>query len=212
LPFVFTAESIEAGISDSEAIMKMQVPGDVTQLLQDWSQGDQDAFNKLIPLVYDALRQIARKQFQKLGRGGLLQPTVLVHDAYIKLIGQTPVEWKNRTHFYAVAANTIRRILVDDYRRRSADKRGGKQGFAVPISQAEGQTVNQEVDFIALSQALDKLATVDEQQVKIIELRFFAGLNNGEIAQALEISRSQVEREWRSAKAWLYAYLTGSQH
>jgi len=192
--------------------MGMQPPGDVTQLLLDWSLGDREAFNKLMSLVYDELRRIARRQFRELGQGGLLQPTVLIHEAYIRLIDTTQVQWKNRAHFYAIAANTIRHILVDDYRSRSADKRGGKQGLVIPISEADVRSTRQEVDFIALNRALEKLETLDERQVRIIELRFFVGLNNDEVAQALEVARSTVEREWRSAKAWLHAQLTGSEH
>jgi RNA polymerase sigma factor (TIGR02999 family) len=195
--------------------MKAHTPGDITQLLLDWNQGDLEAFNKLFPIVYDELRRIARRQFRKLGQGGLLQTTALIHEAYIKLIDQTRVELKNRSHFYAIAANTIRRILVDDYRRRGADKRGGKPDLTVPVSEVDVQTTREvdfKLDFIALNQALDSLETIDRQQVRIIELRFFAGLNNEEIALALDVSRSTVERDWRSAKAWLHAYLTGSKH
>ena len=191
--------------------MRAHPPGDVTQLLFDWGNGDREAFNKLMPLVYDELRRIAKRRFQELGRGGLLQPTALVHEAYIRLIDQTRVQWKNRAHFYAIAANTIRRILVDDYRRRSADKRGGKQVFQISVSEADAQTQAQEVDFIVLNQALEKLERLDERQVRIIELRFFVGLNNEEIAQALGVSRSMIEREWRSAKAWLHSRLAGGE-
>lgn len=190
--------------------MKPHSPGDVTQLLLDWSNGDREAFNKLIPLVYNELRRIAKRKSQELGRGGFLQPTALVHEAYIRLIDQTRVQWKNRAHFYAVAANTIRRILVDDYRRRGADKRGGKQGPPVPISEADVRSQTQELDFVALSEALDNLETLDQRQVRIIELRFFVGLNNSEIANVLGVSGSTVEREWRSAKAWLHSHLIGA--
>jgi RNA polymerase sigma-70 factor (ECF subfamily) len=152
--------------------MSSHPPGEVTQLLLDWNNGDREALNKLMPLVYDELRRIAKRKFQELGQGGLLQPTALVHEAYIKLIDQTRVQWRNRAHFYAVAANTIRRILVDDYRRRGAEKRGGRHGVAVPFSGADGRSTAQEIDFIVLNQALDDLEAVDEQHVRIIELRF----------------------------------------
>ncbi|MGA9772371.1 MAG: ECF-type sigma factor [Blastocatellia bacterium] len=190
--------------------MERHSPGYVTQLLLEWSNGDREAFNKLVPLVYSELRRIAKQKFRELGRGGLLQPTALIHEAYIRLIDQTQVPWKNRAHFYGVAASTIRNILIDDYRKRDADKRGGKQGLAVSISEADNGSQIHQIDFIALNQALENLETLDKRQVKIIELRFLVGLNNDEIAQALDISRSTVEREWRSAKAWLHSRLTGA--
>lgn len=191
--------------------MEMQPPGDITQLLLDWGKGKQEAFDKLMELVYNELRRIARWQFQKLGRGGLLQPTAVVHEAYIKLIDQSRIEWKNRAHFYGIAAKTIRRIIVDDYRKRSADKRGGKQGLHVPISEADASTAMPEVDFIALNQALDALEAVDERQARIVELRFFVGLDYEETARLLGISHSSVEREWRCAKAWLHFRLNGAE-
>lgn len=181
-------------------------PGDVTQLLLDWRKGDKAALDQLMPLVYDELRRIARRHFQQLGVGGALQPTALIHEAYIKLVDQSRVQWQNRAHFYAIAANTIRRILIDDYRRRVADKRGGDASF-ITLNEGERGATSQSVDLLALDEALERLATLDLRQVQIIEMRFFGAMTNDEIAEALQVSRTTVEREWRAAKAWLRAQL-----
>jgi RNA polymerase sigma-70 factor, ECF subfamily len=178
----------------------------VTQLLLDWGNGDKEAFNKLMPLVYDELRRIARRKLQRYGSGGQLQPTALVHEAYIKLVDEKRVEWRNRAHFYAIAANTIRRILIDDYRRRAANKRGGDASL-VSLDENDAASGVQRADFLALNEALEILAKLDARQAAIIEMRFFGGMTNDEIAEALNISDKTVEREWRAAKAWLHAQL-----
>jgi RNA polymerase sigma-70 factor, ECF subfamily len=188
--------------------MEKSTPGNVTQLLLDWRKGDKNALNQLMPLVYDELRRIAEYKFQQYGSGGALQPTALVHEVYLKLIDETKVEWQNRAHFYAIAANTIRRILVEDYRKRIAKKRGGKEVAYISISGVDKTSNTKPIDLLELSEALEKLELLDEQQAKIIELRFFSGLNNDEIAEILGISRATVEREWRLAKSWLYGQLS----
>jgi RNA polymerase sigma factor (TIGR02999 family) len=190
--------------------MEASSQDNVTQLLLDWRNGNAEAFNKLMPLVYDQLLRIARQKFQQLGLNGMLQPTALVHEAYIKLIDETKVEWHNRAHFYAIAANTIRRILIEDYRKQTADKRGGDNVTRVTLSGVEVSSGLQSIDFIALNEALEKLEMLDERRAKIVELRFFGGLNNDEIAEALELSRATIEREWRNAKAWLYVQMSDS--
>lgn len=186
--------------------MEIQSSGDVTQLLLDWRNGDQEAFSKLMPLVYDELRRIARRKLQRYGPSGQLQPTALVHEAYIKLVDEKQVEWRNRAHFYAIAANTIRRILVDDYRRRAANKRGGDASF-VSLDEDDATSDAQSVDLLALNEALEQLAALDGRQSAIIEMKFFGGMTNDEIAEALNISDKTVEREWRAAKAWLHTQL-----
>ena len=190
--------------------MKNPSPGVVTQLLIDWRSGDQEAPNKLMPLVYNELRHIAQKSYQKYGLGGILQPTAIVHEAYLKLVDEKDVEWQNRAHFYAIAANTIRRILIEDYRKRMASKRGGKGATHIAFTGFEASSKPQSVDFLALNEALEKLESLDPQQARIIELRFFGGLNYDEIAEVLGTSRSTIEREWKSAKGWLYSRLSGA--
>lgn len=136
----------------------------------------------------------------------MLQPTVLVHEAYVKLIDEKRVKWQNRAHFYAIAANTMRRIIIDEYRERSAQKRGGD---VTVVSSNEGEAISEtpSADVFALNEALERLASLDERQARLIEMRFFAGMDNNEIALALGISNATVKREWRAAKAWLYSQL-----
>jgi RNA polymerase sigma-70 factor, ECF subfamily len=190
--------------------MEKNSPGDVTQLLLDWRKGDKEAINKLIPLIYDELRRIARHKYQQYGLGGALQPTALVHEAYLKLIDESKVEWQNRAHFYAIAANTIRRILVEDYRKRVAKKRGGKDITRISLAGVEAQLKTKEIDLLEINEALERLEKLDDRQAKIIELRFFSGLTEEEIAEVIGISVATIKRELRSAKAWLYAQLSSS--
>lgn len=187
--------------------MKSSKLGDITHLLISWSNGDRNALDKLTPLVYDELRRIAKSKLRQHCADGLLQPTVLVHEAYLRLIDRTRVQWRNRAHFYAIAANTIRRILVDDYRMRLAEKRGGRANF-VSLEDGDGISPAQSVDLLALHEALEKLAALGPRQAEIIEMRFFGGLTNEEIAEALKISVATVERETRTAKAWLQSQLS----
>ena len=180
--------------------------GDITQLLIAWGNGDQDALDRLTPLVYDELRRIARSKLRHHGPDGLLQPTALVHEAYVKLVDEKRVQWQNRAHFYAIAANTMRRIIIDEYHRRSAGKRGGDVTF-VSLNEGEAIAKPRSADLFALNEALEKLSSLDERQAKLIEMRFFGGMDNDEIAEALGISIATVKREWRAAKAWLYSQL-----
>ncbi len=180
--------------------------GDITRLLIAWSNGDQDAFDQLAPLVYDQLRRIARSKLRQHGSDGVLQPTALVHEAYIRLVDQTRIEWRDRAHFYAIAANTIRRILIDDYRHRTADKRGGGASL-VSLDESDAVSSAQSVDLLALDEAIERLTTLDPRQAEIIDMRFFGGLTNDEIALALGVSVKTVERESRAAKAWLRSQL-----
>lgn len=187
-------------------MVKSSTPGDITELLNAWSNGDLEALNRLTPLVYDELRRIARIKLRQHGSDAMLQPTVLVHEAYVKLVDEKRVKWQNRVHFYAIAANTMRRIIIDEYRHRSAQKRGG--GVTV-VSFNEDEAISEapSADLFALNEALERLARVDERQAKLIEMRFFGGMDNTQIAEALEISVVTVKREWRAAKAWLYSQL-----
>jgi RNA polymerase sigma-70 factor, ECF subfamily len=180
--------------------------GEVTQLLMDWSNGDREAFDKLAPLVYDELRRIARSKLHKHGSDALLQPTALLHEAYIRLVNEKSVKWQNRAHFYKFASSMIRNILIDALRKSAADKRGGDKNF-VSLNADDAVSDAPGIDLLALNEALEKLVTLDPRQVAIIEMRFFGGMTNAEIAEALHISDKTVEREWRAAKAWLYAQL-----
>ena len=175
---------------------------DVTQLLLDWSRGDQSSLDKLLPVVYQELRRLAQHYLRQERPDHTLQATALVHEAYLKLIGAQSVEWQNRAHFFAVAAQVMRRVLVDMARQRRAQKRGG--GLKVPLDEALGLPGEEGgVDLVGLDEALDRLAEVDPQQSRIIELRYFGGLSVEETAEALGVSPRTVKREWRVARAWL---------
>jgi RNA polymerase sigma-70 factor, ECF subfamily len=181
--------------------------GEVTRLLLAWNQGDQSAIERLMPLVYDELRRLAERHFRRERVGHTLQPTAVVHEAYFRLVDQTRVTWKNRGHFFAVASQAMRRILVDYARARAADKRGGGEKRVTLASAEAPPEPSGEVDLLALDEALTRLKVLDGAQAQIVELRFFGGLSIEETAEALETSASSVKREFRSAKAWLYREL-----
>jgi RNA polymerase sigma factor (TIGR02999 family) len=178
-------------------------PESVTQLLVDWSDGDQKALDKLMPLVYNELRRLASNYLRRERHGHTLQPTALVNEAYLKLIDQRKAKWQNRSQFYGVAAQLMRRILVDHARARQAEKRGGVDQQRLSITSAERLVQQPEIDLLALHQALEELATLDPQQERIVELRFFGGLSIEEAAQVLAIGHATVERDWKMARAWL---------
>jgi RNA polymerase sigma factor (TIGR02999 family) len=183
--------------------------GEVTRLLLAWRQGNREALEKLIPLVYSDLHRMARRHLGRERPGHSLQPTAIVNELYLRLVGgESPkTEWQNRAHFFAAAARSMRRILVDHARARSAKKRGG-QGASTLLD----TTVMVEprlVDVIAVDDALEKLAALDPEQARVVELRFFAGLTEDETADALEISSRTVHRKWLSAKAYLHRELAG---
>jgi len=175
---------------------------DVTGLLDDWSRGDRRAFDRLLPIVYGELRRIADRQLRHERADHTLQPTALVHEAYLRLINQRSVDWRNRAHFYGVAAQVMRRILVDHARRRAAGKRGdGAQRVA--LEEAAEATKANEIPVLALDHALTRLEQVDPGLAQIVELRAFGGLTIDEAAHVLKVSASTAKREWRTAKAWL---------
>lgn len=180
---------------------------DVTKLLQDWSQGNAAALEKLIPLVFEDLRQIAGRLFQRESNGHTLQPTALVSEVYLRLMDQRKVHWQNRQQFFGVAGMMMRRILVDYHKGKKAAKRGSG-ALKVPLDEALALPEIKDVDFVALDEALSRLAEIDERQSRIVEMRFFMGLSNEEIAEVLDISVTTVKREWRTAKLWLYRELT----
>jgi RNA polymerase sigma factor (TIGR02999 family) len=176
---------------------------DVTQLLLDWSKGDQASLDKLLPVVYQELRRLAQHYLRQERPDHTLQATALVHEAYLKLIDTRNVEWQNRAHFFAVAAQVMRHILVDMARERRAQKRGG--GLKLPLEEAMGLPgEGGDVNLLALDEALGRLAEIDPQQSRVIELRYFGGLSVEETAKALGVSPRTVKREWRVARAWLH--------
>jgi RNA polymerase sigma factor (TIGR02999 family) len=177
-------------------------PTEVTRLLMSWSEGDQSALEELVPLVYAELRRLAAGYLRRERHDHTLQPTALVHEAYLRLIDQTHVESRTRAQFFAIAANLMRQILVDHGRHHRAAKRGG--GNKVALEEAGALLVQPEMDVVAIHVALNKLAELDPRQSRIVELRFFGGLTEDEIAQVLEISATTVRREWRTAKAVLH--------
>ena len=185
----------------------MSSPAKVNDLLVAWSKGDEGALTTLLPLVYDELRQLARRQLRGERDGHTLQPTALVHEAYARLVDQASVQWQGRTHFFAVAAQTMRRILVDHARKRHAAKRGG-QPIQITLDATLAVADRRDVDVIALDDALNALAILDTTQAKLVELRYFSGLGIEETAKVLGISPATVKREWSTARAWLYREMT----
>jgi RNA polymerase sigma factor (TIGR02999 family) len=176
----------------------------VTRLLLDWSDGNQKALDQLMPLVYDELRRLARGYMRRERSDNTLQPTALVNEAYIRLIDQRHVRWQNRAHFFGIAAQLMRRILVDRARSRNAIKRGG-EGEKVPLDEAViGGGAQPNDNLLALDDAMSRLAEIDPEQSKVVELRFFGGLSVEETAEVLKVSPATVKREWSLAKAWLY--------
>ena len=182
---------------------------DVTQLLLSWRAGDPASGDLLLPMIYAELHAQAARALRREAPGHTLQATALVNEAYLRLIDQRRVEWKNRAHFFGVCAQVMRRILVDHARARLADKRGGG---AQPLSlhDADGVAGESDVDVLALHDALEALAALDPQQARVVELRYFSGLNIEETAEALDISPATVKREWAVARAWLRRELTKS--
>ena len=178
-------------------------PQQVTQLLVEWSNGDQEALEQLTPLVYGELRRLAGRYLRKERPDHTLQATALVHEAYLRLIDQRNVRWQNRAHFFGVAAQMIRRILVDHARSRHAAKRGA-MAPKLSLDEAIALPDRKEFDLVALDDALNSLAKIDPQQARIVELRFFTGLTVEETAEVLSISPATVKRDWVTAKAWLY--------
>jgi RNA polymerase sigma factor (TIGR02999 family) len=175
---------------------------EVTQLLREWSGGRQEARDELLGLVYEPLRAIAGRHLNREREGHTLQPTALVHELYLKLVDQRRVAWNDRAHFFAVAAQVMRRILVDHARRRNSDKRGGGVvpltiGAALDLAAAES------FDVVALDVALENLEKIFPQQARIVELRFYAGLTIDETASVLGVSAATISREWTMARAWL---------
>ena len=180
----------------------------ITELLIEWSDGRREALEHLVPLVYEDLRRIAAAYMQREPPGHALQPTALVHEAYVRLIDQRQVKWRNRAHFFGVAAGMMRRILVDQARLRRAEKRGGKWERVTLVGDEVAVDGPDPVDVLTLHESLERLAAFDPQQERIVELRYFGGLTIEEAAEVVGISAASVVREWTIAKAWLQADLS----
>ena len=187
--------------------MQRQPPDEVTRLLKDWRGGNRDALDALLPIVYKELHRLAHFQLRNERSGHTLQSSALVHEAYLRLLGVNPPEWQNRTHFFAIAAQLMRQILVDYARRHGATKRGGEV-YKVTLDEAMITPRGADLDIVALDEALHELAKIDERQSRVVELRFFAGLSLEEISEALEIAPVTVQRDWTAARAWLHRELS----
>lgn len=185
----------------------------VTKLLNSWSQGDASALEQLSPIVYAELHRLARRNLAREREGHLLQPSALVNEAFVRLIGSAPVEWSSRAHFFAVSARLMRQILIDFARAQQTEKRGRRAPHVDLAAVRELPHLQNEpklVDLIDLDEALEELSRLDARQTQVVELRYFGGLENTEIAAVLGISEPTVVRDWRVARAWLYARLAAT--
>ena len=188
--------------------MPQEPSSPVTQLLVRWRDGDREALEALMPLVYDELRRLAHHYLRQERSDHTLQSTALVHEAYLRLAGQNPPQWQNRAHFFGIAAHIMRQILVEYARGRSAAKRGGS-ACRLTLDEAVALPQQMDVDVVELDKALTGLAELDAQQSRIVELRFFAGLTIEDTSEVLGISPATVKRDWVTARAWLYRAMTG---
>jgi RNA polymerase sigma factor (TIGR02999 family) len=182
--------------------MPQTSPHEVSQLLRAWSTGDEGALQRLIPLVYEELHRIARRHMGRERKGHILQTSALVNEAYLRLVDWKNVEWQNRAHFFAVSAQMMRRILVDFARNRHYLKRGGG-ALQVSLAEAAGISSERGKDLVALDDALNSLAAVDQRKSQVVEFRFFGGLTVEETAEVLKVSSETVLRDWKLAKVWL---------
>jgi RNA polymerase sigma factor (TIGR02999 family) len=180
--------------------------GQVTELLQHWKQGDEQALRALVPLVYKELRRLAHYHLQSERPDHTLQSTALVHEAYLRLLGGRPVELQNRAHFVAVASRLMRQILVDYARERRASKRDG--GCRIDVEYLDALPISGDAELLALNDALDELSRIDERQGKIVEMKFFGGLSAPEISEVLGLSRATVDRDWATARVWLHRQMS----
>ena len=189
--------------SNTHLLLMTPLPEEVTDLLNDWGNGDQEALNRLMPLVYDELHRLASRYLRHERVGHTLQTTALVHEAYLKLVDQKKANWHNRVQFFAAAAKVMRHVLVDYARSRRAAKRGGDY-CRLSLDEAAISSEEKDADLLVLNEALDNLAAIDPQQSRVVELRVFGGLTVEDTAEALGISPRTVKREWSMAKAWLH--------
>jgi len=190
-------------------LLRMQQrPENITELLASYGRGDKESLDQLMPVVYDELRRQAARYLRREQAGHTLQTTALIHEAYVRLVDQRNLQWQNRAHFFGIAAQMMRRILVDHARSKKRAKRGGSD-VRVSLDDATVAVKGQDLDVVALDEALQRLAQIDEQQSRVVELRFFSGLSVEETAEVMGISKSTVKRDWSMAKAWLHRELSG---
>lgn len=190
--------------------MSQLTSGEVTKLLNRWSQGDAQALSELVPLVYRELRRTAARYLRRERAEHTLQPTALAHEAYLRLVGQSRVHWRNREHFFAIAAQAMRRLLVDHARKRKASKRGGGE-LHVALDERVAADAAPRAELVALDDALEVLSAIDARQVRIVELRYFGGLSVEETAKVLGLSPATIKREWATARLWLRRELSRGQ-
>lgn len=202
-PFTRLETPPNSGRTDGMA----DTPTDITLLLRNAKSGAREDADRLMEAIYEDLRRLASSQLRGERAGHTLQPTALVHEAYLKLVDQRSTDWNDRLHFFAVASRIIRRILIDHARERAAQKRGGA-AERVPLDSIDQPAAEREIDLIALDEALKELAEISERQARIVELRFFGGCTVAEVATLLETGSRTVDRDWLAAKAWLYCRLT----
>ena len=183
---------------------------EVTQILHDWSGGDPAAPERLMPLVYDELRRLARAFLARERGGHTLQPTALVHESYVRLVDQTRVNWQNRSHFYGIASSMMRRVLIDHARAHVAEKRGGA-AVRLSIDDVDIPVEQRAAGLLALDEALERLSQMDERKCKVVEMRFFGGLNDAEIAEVLGVTTRTVLRDWKKARLLLFRELSQNQ-
>ncbi len=186
----------------------LKTPGspDITGLLVAWGGGDQAAFEQLVPIVYSELKRMARQYMFRESEGHVLQTTALVHEAYVKLVSQPGAKWQDRAHFFAVSSQQMRRILVDAARSRLRNKRGGDTP-SISLEDAPTLSSSRAAEFVALDDALNELALLDPRRSRVVEMRYFGGMSVEETAAALNLSVDTIMRDWKAAKAWLYAQL-----
>jgi RNA polymerase sigma factor (TIGR02999 family) len=175
---------------------------EVSELLGHWARGDQGAFERLVPLVYEELRRVAHHHLKRERVGHTLQSTALVHEAYMRLLGSKPIALQNRAHFIGIASHLIRQVLVDYARERRASKRDG--GCRIELSHLDAIVLGSDEELLTLNDALDDLRRMDERQAQIVEMKFFGGLSSPEIAEVLGLSRATVDRDWATARVWLH--------
>jgi RNA polymerase sigma factor (TIGR02999 family) len=184
--------------------------GNVTGLLRGWSEGDEQAFERLVPLVYDELHRMARRYLAGERSNITLQATALVNEVCLRLLGWDKTHWKNRGHFFGVSAQMMRRVLVDIARRRLAERRGGGEAVRVPLDDVDVAAREPDADLVAVDEALERLAIEDPRKARVVELRFFGGLSVDETADALGVSPRTVHNDWAFARAWLYRALAAT--
>lgn len=183
----------------------------ITKILFELKNGDERALDELLPLVYDELRRLANSYLRKERGNHTLQPTALVHEAYLRLVGQNEIEWQNRAHFFGVSARLMREILIEYARMKNRQKRGGEFQTRIALDDAVSFSNQKQLDVVAVDEALTKLENLDERQARIVEMKFFGGLTVEEIAEVLSVSPATVKREWSTAKLLLYKMMNYSE-